>query len=717
MMNESKSTLARLLATENIIIEQRACKTASFDVTRRVLTLPMWANDMSVSLADMLIGHEVGHALHTPAEGWHGELDSAPNFKTFLNVIEDIRIERKIKDRYPGLRKQFFEAYNELFEKDFFGIGESDVNALLLIDRINVRYKLGVRVPVSFATEEAVFIKRCDALDTWEDTVALAKDLYEYCKEEKKQKKQEEAANGDDGDDEEGEEGDDDSFDIDFDDADETASDDIEESDDADSTEGKSDENEPTDEDNDDPASTTDIAFRSAEDQLAQGISTPQMYVYLPEVDLDRMLIKAKDLSSNELYFSRLIGAAAPIAQWENDIFRDFNNKNSSYINYLVKEFELRKNARQLMKARQSKTGMIDINKVWSYQFNEDIFLTNTDVPGGKNHGLVMLVDWSASMTTNIKNTIEQVLVQVAFCRKANIPFSVLAFQSKLADKFIQNTFVSGFEAKQDNLFCGDLTLIELISSDLRGNEFNLRFRKLLGLSHLLGGTSTRIVVDGHSWSIYESLTPGRIITLGSTPLNAALLAMPQFIKQFQSRYKVDIMNLMVLTDGEDTNSPQFYNENDAKMPLRYNMYDRHAYLCNRKSMLKVRIHDSDILTKYILQHIKDILQCNLIGFFIVDKNPKRTIMQYSGMWQYSGVLDGMLRTYKENKFIGLTNCGYDEYFLIAGGKDLAIAPDVIEAKDHKKASVLRAFMKNQTRKGHSRVFLRQLVKRLAIAA
>jgi len=39
---EVKGQLAKLLATEDLIIENRNVSTASFDVERRVLTLPMW---------------------------------------------------------------------------------------------------------------------------------------------------------------------------------------------------------------------------------------------------------------------------------------------------------------------------------------------------------------------------------------------------------------------------------------------------------------------------------------------------------------------------------------------------------------------------------------------------------------------------------------------------------------------------------------------------
>ena len=42
---EIKGNLAKLLATENLIIEHKAVDTASFDIDRRVLTLPQWETE------------------------------------------------------------------------------------------------------------------------------------------------------------------------------------------------------------------------------------------------------------------------------------------------------------------------------------------------------------------------------------------------------------------------------------------------------------------------------------------------------------------------------------------------------------------------------------------------------------------------------------------------------------------------------------------------
>ena len=116
-MFSQKSVLARLLANENISVQQGNFKTAFFDVENRVLGLPLW-KEMSTDLYDLLVGHEVGHALFTP-QGDELKIKGIPF--AYVNVIEDIRIEKKILNKYPGLVNNFKRGYSELVEMDLFG--------------------------------------------------------------------------------------------------------------------------------------------------------------------------------------------------------------------------------------------------------------------------------------------------------------------------------------------------------------------------------------------------------------------------------------------------------------------------------------------------------------------------------------------------------------------------------------------------------------------
>ena len=180
MNQEIKGNLARLLATENLIVEHRKVATASFDVDRRVLTLPNWDKASSV-VYDMLVGHEVGHALFTPNEDWRDVADCP---KDFVNVIEDARIEKLMKRKYPGLRKSFAGGYTELHDQDFFGIEDEDTSKFSLIDRINLHFKIGAAAMIPFSVEEKVFVARTDVAETFEEVLQIAVDVYEFSKQE-----------------------------------------------------------------------------------------------------------------------------------------------------------------------------------------------------------------------------------------------------------------------------------------------------------------------------------------------------------------------------------------------------------------------------------------------------------------------------------------------------------------------------------------------------
>ena len=102
IQNSNKDILAKLMATENITVLHKKVPTAYFDVKNRTLVCPMLKDDMSSEMYDLFMGHEVGHALNTPVEGWHQSVSElGPVFKGYLNVIEDVRIEKEIKAKYP----------------------------------------------------------------------------------------------------------------------------------------------------------------------------------------------------------------------------------------------------------------------------------------------------------------------------------------------------------------------------------------------------------------------------------------------------------------------------------------------------------------------------------------------------------------------------------------------------------------------------------------
>ena len=151
---EIKSHLAKLLATEDLIVENRDVETAQFDVHTRVLTLPLWKRATNI-VYDLLVGHEVGHALFTPDEDWTKKI-SVP--QQFVNVCEDARIEKLMKRKYPGLAKTFYNGYNDLNKQDFFEIDGEDLSTFNLADRANLYFKVGNFLPMVFSLAEKQII-------------------------------------------------------------------------------------------------------------------------------------------------------------------------------------------------------------------------------------------------------------------------------------------------------------------------------------------------------------------------------------------------------------------------------------------------------------------------------------------------------------------------------------------------------------------------------
>jgi len=420
--------LAKLLAKENLEVRHGNFRTAWFDPKNRVLGLPIW-KDHGKDVYDLLVGHEVGHALFTPSEGWHGaneEIKGCPH--SYLNVIEDVRIERKIRETYPGLISPMKRGYKVLVEKEFFGDLDSyDMDKMKLIDKINLKSKLRSEIEVPFNSEEQVLFDRSLKAETWSEVVQIVRDILAYSKalEEDKQELPQIAANEDnedtteeesdteatapsvtntpEGDEEEDE--DNSNSGGEGDDEEETSSDEEDQDETTASAQTKDDED-------DLETSITDKIFRSREEELLDTNEDGHQPVFVQEmkkelrdfvtVKYDRLVEeRAKVRSQKDNNF--------PQYELDNNLPNEFNIHYKSVkkaITPAVKEFEMRKAAYQYQRSSSAKTGSVDVNRVHSYKFNDDIFKRVTLQADAKNHGMFLLVDYSGSMYETLDNAL-----------------------------------------------------------------------------------------------------------------------------------------------------------------------------------------------------------------------------------------------------------------------------------------------------------------------
>lgn len=751
-----KSTLAKLLATENLRIEHQKVPTAMFDLKNRTLILPIW-KDMSPDLYDLLIGHEVGHALFTPAKGWHGEIDArGMGIKSFLNVLEDARIERKIKDKFPGIRRNFFAGYQELFDNNFFGVKDYDISKLRLIDRINLHYKVGSFLNTPFSADENQYLARVDALETWDDVAALAVELYELAKSEPEHDFDSSNFMGDmgafeDGDDE-AEIGDQWGSDMDDESTEEkpaptadkpAGSEDADADTDSDKSDSpadgaKSDEDGDDDGDsdedgggvpnegvklpgsndtpilNEDPVSITDQNFRDMEDTFIDSKSREYAYGILRKVDtknyvipMDWVLENMRPTVYSDRWYTQTVDYD-PIAQ---EVFAEFRNNNQKYINTMVQEFEMRRRASEFARAQTSKTGRLDVDRVWAHKISEDLFARNTVVPNGKNHGMLLFLDMSGSMAGNMRGTIEQLVTLMMFCRKVRIPFEVYGFTNNgvVNDKYSKSDEMranraSAFGSSGKELEIGDncFNLLQFVSDNCSVAKFNEVIRTLL------------MCARGYDYSARPSrraeifVRNSHIMGLASTPLEESIMVARSIADKFRAKNRVEVLNTVFLTDGDGDNNIGVGGRRSGCF---------HVTVTDASTNASVTVkYDDDVyrtqLQVALLELYKKATGSRVINFFIASYNPKWAAKR---MHNSAEDFDTKWKNEWKQKFFHTTKSfGFDDRFLIPGGSELTIGEDIFESNSSDPKDLRRAFKKFQNTKQTNRVLLNKMIQAVA---
>ena len=783
---EQKSILAKLLASENLIVEHGKFNTASFDTKNRILRLPIW-KEMSGNLYDLLVLHEVGHALYTPEEGLHDAKGHGKGFKSFLNVVEDARIERKIKNKFPGGRRAFVEGYNDLMKRDFFGVKQRDIAGLGLIDRINLHYKAGDHLDVSFSDEENVFIDRIDKAETWKTVVKICEDLYEHAKENESETDMsdhewEEFMTEDDEEDSDWDENYDPS---DYDGAEEESGE--EESGDSgetDTTGGESSDDESSDEEdsdgsgkskdgdsdedetktgsgessgaeggengNYDPESKTDTNFRNNETELVSDEAKAYRYVNLPtNIDLKNVVVNFSDIYEEYRAHwengGRYGATGEEMFTYSTGLFKDFRNKNKKVVEYLAKEFEMKKAAKEHSRSATANSGILSSEKLYTYKYNEHLFKKLTIIPDGKNHGLIMFVDWSASMSQNMKGTIEQMMVLVMFCKRVNIPFEVYAFSdsyTRYGDN-VEGVDKDGhFRGKDGSVNYGDLVvnrfnLLNLFSSRMRAKQLHEAYIYMTATADYW----SRNYSYG-SRGVYVTI-PVRM-DLGGTPLDSTLIMSFPVMRDFIKKNQVDVINSIFLTDGDSHTSNNYWKASEPDFDSaktddgvivcegigRYDINGENVILRDPISKKQIQIkrsgrHSRRAMTSTLVKFLREVFDINIVNFFLIGRMRKWDMMNHiDDMKDIGGEAadtseidaDIVMKKFRKDKYLVATEaCGFNEQYLVLGGKNLEVQEEQLEvAEDASVAQLARAFKKFSAGKLEKRKLLSRFIDMVA---
>ena len=595
-IDETKRGLAKLLARENITVRHDVVKTASFNIETRVLTLPKWEN-ITVDQYDLLIGHEVGHAKYSDDLEGLTAADVTPGLHTYINVLEDTRIERKMKEEFPGLRGAFRRGYADFFNNGpiFNAIKTAaDAATCTFIDRVNIHYKIGACVDVPFSADEHAILSRINNLRSMSDAIALARELYAAEKERKQQQKQQssqqqqsqqqqsqqqqqsstsspsseeqddttsESANGaddsqnagDDTDNRDGASGADTT-----DDTDDT--DGADDTDDTDDTDGASDASGADSADDDDPMSATDVANSDSLTQIAAstpGRDEPEQVTLgiLPPAVATAMTVSVDTYLTEMLAFLNASRDARTAAE---NYLRTFTTSYGRTITHLASDFERRKTAALSEKSKVARTGVIDCSKLYAYKFRNDLFKTVRVTPNGKNHGVVLLIDGSSSMVSSMSDTLDQVLMFASFAKRVNIPVQAYVFGLVIHDGYapLRDSVTTMLPDQQLFAGCESDRLVQVLDST-RGRWAD----QLLALSAFAAK------FDATSSDCQWMLSGAPYTHLGMTPLLSGLLLMDRHLAALKRAQRLEKLTLVVLTDGENNGSLTYKMASARSMP------------------------------------------------------------------------------------------------------------------------------------------------------
>jgi len=717
---------ARLLATENLSVIRARTRTASFDIKSRILTLPMW-KDMTPEIEDMLVGHEVGHALYTN-DDYLAPLRDTPKLHSYMNVLEDVRIEKLIKRKYPGLRKRMNEGYKQLNDRDFFGTKQvQNFDDLLLIDKINLYFKAGFQCGVTFTPDEKAFVNRAERTETVDEIIALANDIYAYSKQQAEERKQN--AKFQEAEEDEDEDGDDLDDPI-FGDFDIDADDDFEEQDGADedlkpSKKNKSSalQNDDKSELGDDLDSKTERAFQNKLEDLADD-STEYKYWKFdtdyykdPVIGYKRILNETKSpekwaVDSPETidYRTRNMSDEERNAfhNAEDSDFVQFKTDSIRTVNYLVKEFEMKKSAQLHKRAMVSKIGSLDMKKVYAYKLQDDLFKRITSLPQGKNHGMILLVDWSGSMNEVLKDTMKQVINLAMFCNRVQIPYRVYAFTTDYNDKKAETVeeheayraWRSSKRETNDLIDSADrFHLLEFFNNKMTTSEFNSMARRILDYRFFWN--------DGYN--------------TGGTPLNEALVYCYDTLGKFIKNNNIEKTTFITLTDGEggSLNTYSSGRFDDTRTEVVNGIYKRIKIKNFIKDEVTQKTYEIGRLsgnqTEMILRMIKDRYNISSVGFHIC-QNRGRDLrcVANSNLPDFNGDIYALIETWKKEfraqGFASVKNTGRDELFLIPQSSTKIQEGEMDVSANANAKAIARNFGKFLNVKKTSRVLLNRFV-------
>jgi len=662
-----KSILTKLVAGENVDVRfQPSISTAEFDLKNRVVTLPLFKEGIINELQDLFIIHESGHATETPPKKYvdgqkrlFHKLSTEGLINYVFNVVEDIRINEIQKDKFPGSRRDFRVGYKSRWDRGDYGVKtEEEINKKPFLDRINMNAKIGHVVNVVFDAEENEIVSEAMKIKKWPEVEEMSEKIMRYLLDnvdkmhDPKEGQGDENQDGEDGDMDgktfrymkgdgkgngtpmngdvdveieiiDGEEGDGEGGE-----GDEGKGAGAKGTGDGSDGDGKNNTkhtglgkpgqpgsahygdgtvSEPSVDQGPEvrrkkvKVQMTKKEFdelfggktvekeQESTEQMIDKSSTSFEYVDIPVARLDSILNYRAVLSNGGKYQVR--------ADIEDQAFNKWFSSAKKKVNHMINIFEMKKEAEAYRKALIHKTGVIDTNRIHYYRTHDDIFLRNMIRKDGKNHGFIFLLDTSGSMGSMMGATKKQAAMMALFARKLSVPFQFLTFSDVCYSD--TNTLPNkGVLWNTSKVALSTTYLTNVFDSSMGTGAFNQMLR--------------RWVSQGQRGSYFE-------IASGGTPLNSSLLGMHDIAMKFMKDNKVDILNIVTITDGDAGDPIYPISSGRSKILVFVDPVTKRKYQTNHGSFKTMDVLNM-LRDRLAAQGIEN---ANLVNFFLVNTKTK----------------------------------------------------------------------------------------------
>ena len=383
--------------------------------------------------------------------------------------------------------------------------------------------------------------------------------------------------------------------------------------------------------------------------------------------------------------------------------FKDFKKSAQKEVNYLVKEFEMKKSASAYARAATSRTGVLDTTKLHTYKYNEDLFKKVTVLPDGKNHGLVFILDWSGSMNSVMLDTVKQLYNLIWFCRKIQVPFEVYAFTNCYPNPNTKTSYeVKEGVAQIDSSF----SLMNLLTHKVNTKTLESQMENIYLIAKALAWQYTN----------YYNIPLG--MGLSGTPLNETLVCLHEILPQFKKDNQVEKVQCVILTDGE-AHPLRFHHEFSHRWGEECEKYMGTSYigenciLRDRKTGNTYAFDDNSFtMTDVLLQNLRDkFTDVNFIGFRIL---PPREASYFAKRYvEYGDELEKIMKVWRKEKSFAIKKSGYHVYFgLSASALD---SDDTFEVKeDATITDIKKAFFKSLKGKKMNKKILSEFIEFVA---